>query len=170
MKYIAYILATFFLLPVCADLFAQTAHQAQSAQTSQADTAAKKKMKVQAYLGHSDISGGKISKRLFDSLMKQGITAKDSLGNYYKVDGFLFTYAELNIYEDSVGNLVPMTDYREEYCEGDTLSANVSSTLYQRTKVGDTVYFDQISLIPPKGRPGAAGKAMKFEISGKAQY
>jgi len=165
MKRISYILLACFLLPVCANLFAQTAKQTQTVQPSQADTAKKKKIKIPVYLGHSNVSGGKISKKLFDSLAKQGITAKDSLGNYYKVEGFSFTYAELNIYEDSVGNLVPLTDYREEYCEGDTLSANVSASLYQRTKPGDTLYFDQITLTPPIGHVGSSGKAMKFEIS-----
>jgi hypothetical protein len=165
MKRLSYILAVIFLLPVCADLWAHPAGKISADQAAQTDTVKKKKPKVAVYLGHSNISGGRISKQLFDSLAKQGLTAKDSLGNYYKVDGFLFTYAELNFYEDSVGTLTPMTDYRQEYCEGDTFTANVSATLYQRTKQGDTLYFDQVSLISPKGLPGAVGKSMKFEIT-----
>src|SRR4051812_45034367 len=36
---------------------------------------------VQVFLGASDYSNGKVPKTAFDSLMKQGLTARDSAGN-----------------------------------------------------------------------------------------
>jgi hypothetical protein len=81
------------------------------------------------------------------------------------VIGFDFGYKERNLYEDSLGNPVVMMDYSSEYCKGDTVTSNISKTqktaitnyldgdpdandisrgIYERTKPGDTVYFDHI--------------------------
>jgi len=122
------------------------------------------------YLGHSKLSGGPISKALFDSLLKQGVTASDSAGHPFKVEGFMLTYAEVKLYEDSVGTLFLNSDYHEEYCPGDTLTSFLAhdeyGNLFDRTKTGDTVYFDRVKLIRPDGKP-AAGKSMTFVISSK---
>ena len=67
------------------------------------------------YLGKSNLYGGTIKKRTFDSLLKQGITARDSLGNKYKIVGFDFSYAERGLYEDSVGNDQILTDFQSQY-------------------------------------------------------
>ena len=117
------------------------------------------------YLGHSDKRGGPIKKDAFNSLLKQGLTCQDSLGNKYRIVGFDFGYSERKLYEDSVGNLITMMDYTSEYCPGDTLSTDISTTrvtaiqnyidgapdegdvsrsIYERVKVGDTVYFDHV--------------------------
>ncbi len=117
------------------------------------------------YLGRSDYKGGPIKNTTFNSLLKQGLTCHDSLGNKYRVVGFDFGYNERNLYEDSVGNLMTLMDYTSEYCKGDTVSTNISKTrktaisnyldgdpdandisksIYERTKPGDTVYFDHI--------------------------
>jgi hypothetical protein len=116
-----------------------------------------------AYLGHSSLQGGSISKHVFDSLLKQGITAKDTLGKEYKVSSFTFNYAERNLYEDSIGTLTVMTDYMLENCLGDTVSSNVSASIYDRTKAGDTVYFDNVTILRADN-PLALAKGMEFVI------
>lgn len=124
------------------------------------------------YLGHSKNTGGPIKKSEFDELLKQGLTSADSLGNNYKVVGFQFSYAERNVYEDSMGNLQMMMDYSYEFCPGDTITSSISSSIYDRTKPGDTLYFDRVSLVKlPKKQGDAvsesnpvAGRAMKFYI------
>jgi hypothetical protein len=114
------------------------------------------------YLGHSDLKGGPIKKDLFNSLLKQGISCHDSAGNKYRIVSFDFGYSERRLYEDSVGNMVTMMDYSAEYCVGDTLgpdisktrapmvkdpfygdqdSSDISKSIYERVKPGDTVYF-----------------------------
>jgi hypothetical protein len=121
------------------------------------------KMPISVYLGHSAINGGIVPKLLFDSLMKQGLSGKDSSGVVYKVLAFDFTYAERNVYEDSTGSPIVLSDYMIEHCNGDTVSATIAGSLYLRTKAGDTVYFDQVQLLRPDS-VGAAGKGLKVVI------
>lgn len=113
----------------------------------------KKNKSVNPYLGTSNLSGGLIKKQVFDSLIKQGLTAKDSLGKPCKVLGFTFSYGERNIYEDANGRPTVMTDYLSEYCIGDTLSTAFQNFVFKdnRTKHGDTLYFDQIKIKDTKG-------------------
>lgn len=115
-----------------------------------------------AVLGHSNYHSGQIKKAIFDSLLKHGIAAKDSAGNWYKVEGFVFGYKERNLYEDSVGRLMIMADYMTEFCAGDTLSPALKASLYGRTKAGDTAYFDNIK-VPVRSKQLMA-KSMKFVI------
>lgn len=122
---------------------------------------AKKIKYTPVYLGDSDKSGGEISEKTFDALLKKGISARDSAGIAYRVNGFMFTYGERTVYEDSIGNLMYVTDYLAEYCSGDTLTSYIGASLYDRTKPGDTVYFDQITLTSPEGK-SADGRAMRF--------
>jgi hypothetical protein len=96
------------------------------------------------YLGNSDFHGGKIKVSRFDSLMRQGLSAKDSLGNVYKILGFNFEYYERMLYEDSAANSVVMTDLLMEYCIGDTLSRTVAGSIYSHIKPGDTVAIDKV--------------------------
>lgn len=119
---------------------------------------------VPVYLGHSDLTGGALPKSVFDSLMKQGIYARDSAGDVYSVIGFNFSYAEMNLYEDSIGNLKIEPDYMIEHCEGNMVDANISSSLYNRTKERDTVYIDQVQLLTPDSS-SADGNPMKFVIT-----
>jgi hypothetical protein len=118
---------------------------------------------VNSYLGRSSYYNGTISKRVFDSLLRQGVTARDSFGNNFKVDGFTFSYAERNLYEDSVGNLITLTDFISEFCSGDTLSRGLSLNIYEKTKPGDTAYFDNIKIISPGSN--AVTKPMRFIIT-----
>ncbi len=99
------------------------------------------------YLGHSDYKGGLIPKTAFDSLLKQGISARDSAGNFYPVGGFTFSYKQKNLYEDSVGNLIYITDFFSEYCMGDTMSAAIAENLLSNTRIGDTAYIDQVKVV-----------------------
>jgi hypothetical protein len=128
---------------------------------------AKPKPKVKSipvYLGKSDLYNGTISKHLFDSLVLQGITSKDSTGKVYTVTQFGFTYAERNLYEDSVGNPIIVADYLADICFGDTLNALLKANIPERSKAGDTVFFDGIILKSPEGY-NARGKAMKFVLT-----
>ena len=142
------------------------------------------------YLGNSEYRNGPIKKDVFNSLLRQGLTCHDSAGNKYRVVGFDFGYSERRLYEDSVGNLVTMMDYSGEYCKGDTLSGDIATTrhslvkdpfygdpdpndvsksLYERVKPGDTVYFyhvvvakyiDATTSLPDSA--GIRGGNMKF--------
>lgn len=126
--------------------------------------AAKPKPKpIPVYLGKSDYYTGKITKQVFDSLLKQGLTSRDSAGRAFKVTGFTFSYAERSLYEDSVGNPMILTDYHSEYCFGDTLTPFLKANMPERSKPGDTVYVDQISLVAPEGY-NANGRSIKLVI------
>ena len=133
---------------------------AQEAKPKPEQKAVPKLPEVPVTLGSSNYSGGSISKQEFDALLKQGV----KLGVEGKITGFNFSYAEHTMYEDSAGNPLRVTDYLVEHCMGDMLSQGISSSIYDRTKPGDTAYFDQIKVVLPSG--GAAlGKAMKFLIT-----
>jgi hypothetical protein len=119
---------------------------------------------IPVYLGNSNISGGAIPKRMFDSLLKQGLTSRDSAGRKYNVNGFIFNYGERVLYEDSIGNPLIVTDNLEEYCYGDSLTTFLKNNISERSKPGDTAYFDRINVIAPEGNPGNGGP-MKFVIT-----
>jgi len=125
------------------------------------------------YLGNSSYKGGPIRKDDFNKLLKQGLTAHDSLGNKYKVIGFEFSYGEKSLYEDSIGNNIVVTDYLTEYCYGDTLTAGIAASIYDRTKAGDSAYFDKIKVLKyinnsnetvPAG-DATLGISMKFALT-----
>lgn len=137
---------------------------AQTQKKTEEKKEAKPKVKpIPAYLGKSSLDGGDIEKQVFDSLLRQGISSRDSAGRPYKVLGFAFSYGERNLYEDSVGRLMMLTDYLTEYCYGDTLSTFLVNNITDRSKGGDTVYVDQITVLSPEGK-GALGKSMRFVI------
>jgi len=117
---------------------------------------------IPAYLGHSTLTGGNITKPVFDSLLRQGISAKDSLGKDWTVKSFSFIYAERNLYDDSLGTPTVMTDYSEVPCPGDTISADLAIDIYTRTKPGDTVFIDNITISKQDIETTARG--MKFVL------
>jgi len=139
----------------------------------------KKMFMPPVYIGNSDYSGGPIQREKFVSLMKQGLISHDSLGNKYKIIGFQFSYAEPKIYEDSVGNLIKVTDFNSEFCMGDTLGADLTTygdtsqgqdvtlSLYQRVKGGDTLYFDHI-MVEKRGKNSLMSIADTIPIEGRA--
>lgn len=120
--------------------------------------------RIPVYLGRSSVSDGKVSKKTFDSLLKQGLTSRDSLGAPYSVDGFALTYGERNLYEDSVGNLMWVTDHLVEYCLGDSLTTFLLNNITERSKPGDTVYFDQITVRSAAGK-ATPGKAIRLVLT-----
>ncbi len=115
---------------------------------------------AQVVLGRSTLSGGGLPKRVFDSLMKQGIKPVE---HNLVIKGFELDYMERNWTEDSVGNFTPIIELSSEYCNGDTLSRNLKTFLYDHTKKGDTVFVDNIKITWPDGVRGR-GNSMKFWI------
>lgn len=115
---------------------------------------------VNATLGNSGKSNGLMSKSDFDTYLKQGITA----GPGNKVVSFLFDYAERAYYEDSVGNPIRVIEHLSEPCLGNMVSEAINSTIYDRTKAGDTVFIDQIKVKMADGSEGR-GKAMRFALT-----
>ncbi len=112
-------------------------------------------------LGRSSLTGGGVSKRLFDSLMRQGVRpSKPAL----KVKGFAVSYMERSWFETESGEIKPMIDMSTEYCFGDTLSRTLKALLYDHTKKGDTVFIDNIKIAWPDGVNGR-GSSMKFWIN-----
>ncbi len=79
------------------------------------------------------------------------------------IEGFTFMYGERNVYEDSAGNPMVVTDYLTQYCYGDTLPAVIRNTLLQRCKPGDTAFYSGIKVIKSDGTH-APGKALKLPI------
>jgi hypothetical protein len=153
------------LLLAGAALFLITAAYAQNKgakKVVQTKPVAPSKPVMEVTLGQSERVGGNISKREFDAMAPQGVRIKNPQGAF--IEGFSFTYGERNMYEDSAGNPKPVTDYLTEYCMGDTLSPIISHTIAERTKPGDTAYYDDIHIRLPNGKP-AIGRAMKFVIT-----
>lgn len=106
-------------------------------------------------------TGGEITEMEFDSVAPSGIRIRKPDGAF--IEGFSFTYGERNVYEDSAGTQHIVTDYLTEYCLGDTLSSFIAKNIADRTKPGDTAYYDQIAIRMPNGK-AAIGKPMKFVI------
>jgi hypothetical protein len=154
-------------LCLAVSLWAQS-NKAKTISTSGKDSSNKfhKPPTYPVFLGKSDISGAELTvpKAQFDALMKQGLTAKDSSGQPMKFHGFVFTYGERQLYEDSVGNLIVLTDLLTEYCFGDTLSSNITRSLFERTKKGDTAYIDDIQLVDINGK-SKIGRSMRIVLT-----
>jgi hypothetical protein len=147
--------------------------QAQQAKPAADNKKPKKIFKPTVYLG-TEKSGGTISYAQFTELMNKNLTSRDSTGRKYKVLSFDFTYAERNLYEDSVGNLMVTAEYLGDHCPGDTISGGVKALLADRIKSGDTAFFDNVLLVHYKNNSTTAtlpdstaflGKGMKFILT-----
>ncbi len=146
-KYTGPVIGGVLLLMFGANMWAQQKGAKNTAKKT--ETVATKTNKKVAYmptvtLGKSDYSGGAITAPRFDSLLKRGLHANDAAGQPLKIISFYFNYFERNYYEDSAGDLHMMYDISKEFCQGDTISSNISGIIYDRAKWGDTVYIDQI--------------------------
>ncbi len=142
------VLFSFLAIAVCLNVLAQ--QKKPNAKTDGAKPGAEQPRKIllpYVYLGKSDYKGGPIRRDEFNRLMKQGLTSRDSVGNKYKVVSFGFNYAERNLYEDSIGNLKVMTDFLYEFCPGDTVTQNISASIYERIKAGDTVFIERVTVV-----------------------
>lgn len=137
---------------------------------------------IPVYLGNSEHRNGALPKNTFTTFLRQGLTSHDSAGNQYKVIAFDLGYSERGLFEDSVGNIIPVVEYSSVHCPGDkipeymaksgmlTKSGEVSVSLYDRIKAGDTLYFEKIRLQRHLAANTADtivsfGKPMKFAIT-----
>jgi len=59
-----------------------------------------------------------------------------------------------------------MTDILSEYCPGDTITGNVAYSIFDRSKPGDTVYFDRITVLL-QSDPNTGKGSMGEPILGK---
>jgi hypothetical protein len=177
-------LSVLILFATTASLFAQQKAATNKKQPEKPKVAASapKAITVPVYLGNSDQRNGGIQRETFNNLLRQGLTAHDSANNKYKVVGFDLGYADRGLYEDSVGNIIPVVDFASIHCNGEkipahletsgqvTKSGEVSMSLYERIKPGDTLYFDRIRVLKYVSATETdsvtqIGKSMKFYIT-----
>ena len=164
------ILAGVLTTMCCVTLWAQqkAATPQSKAKNTAKDTvhAKKKAIKPTVYLGRSNFSGGDITVKEFTSLLKQGITSRDDNGNLMRIFGFNFNYAERRLFENETGEMSMQIDFATEYCPGDTITSNISSSIYERIKSGDTVFIAQVLLERKMGDEidTVFGKEMKCVI------
>lgn len=90
------------------------------------------------------MSGGKISKKMFDSLLNYNLIARDTQNREHPVIQYTFTYAERGAYEDSTGRLRIMTDYYSIGSEKGKLPDFWMRNLKERSKAGDTAIFSEV--------------------------
>ncbi len=72
------------------------------------------------------------------------LIAKDTQGVEHRVINFSFGYAERGLFEDSTGKLKIMTDYYATESEQGKLPEFWIKNIRERSKAGDTAYFDLI--------------------------
>ncbi|HTN16813.1 MAG TPA: hypothetical protein VL092_03965 [Chitinophagaceae bacterium] len=136
--------------------------QSKTTKPVSAKTPAKPKYKpAPVFLGNSDQHGGLIAKSVFDSLVRQGLTAKDSAGNPITVTEFRIYYKERNLYEDSAGKYYTDYEILTDFAKGNKLNSYVA--IQDRTKSGDTAIFDDILVMHPDSAV-VQGIGMKFVI------
>jgi len=161
------VLLTFFGINLWAQSAKKKTAKAEKTESKEekADTSKKpKRVTIPVYLGNSDVRGGQIPKREFDSLLKEGLVARDSLGNSYIINKFYFHYVERQLYEDSSAHLMYMFDDNVEVCEGSKVSQGIAASIYDRTKEGDTVLIDHIEVMKPDSSM-LEGRFLKFAIA-----
>ena len=139
------ILLPILLLVAALNLLAQ--QKTTGKNDKQSKPACKKVFMPAVYLGNYQCSGGPLKKADLEQLLRHQLTSKDADGTKYKILEFTFTYAEAQMYEDSIGNPLFTTDYASEYCPGDTVSASISANMPSRLKPGDSVFFDRIKIV-----------------------
>lgn len=107
-----------------------------------------------SFMGDHQTQSGTVSKEKFDALIALPLYAKDSNGVEYQVSDFSFTYAERALYQDSTGVPMVTTDYYSTTCPGGRLSEDWVKNIQERSKPGDTAFFDHITTIDSaKGKP-----------------
>lgn len=156
----------FLFFSLAASCFSVSILMAQNKIVKTAKKAATPKPKYKpspVYLGYSELRGGTISKQTFDSLITQGLTARDSAGTAVPVIQFRIYYKERNLYEDSVGNYYMDTELLTDFSKGNKLNSYMGTSLTDRTKKGDTAIFDDIVVVMPDSAT-VAGLPMTFVI------
>lgn len=125
----------------------------------------KKPVKVSVYFGHTDIDSGILDKPAFDSLVRQGLTSKDSNGRVFDVKSFMMTFCERNVYEDAEGELMFVTDYLSEYSFDSKLKDHQLTYVLEHRKKGDTIIFEHIKLqAADSTKAGANGKPFRIVV------
>ncbi len=120
---------------------------------------------IPVYFGNSDIDSGIVPKQVFDSLLKQGFTSRDSNGRVFHVNSFMFTYCERNLYEDSVGNPIIVTDYLSEFNFNNKLKEYQLDAILYKSKWGDTLIIEKITLTSADSAKATGfGKSLKLII------
>ena len=143
-----------FSLALCSLSVTLVLAQAKNGKTKKTSTAAKPKPKPKykpcpVYLGNSEWRGGLISKKEFDTLVAQGLTARDSAGTIATVVQFRIYFKERNLVEDSIGNYHIISDLIMDLSKGNKLNYYFGSSFAERTKKGDTALFDDIVVMMP---------------------
>ena len=113
-------------------------------QAQQAKPAKKVVYKGTTFLNDGATTNGKISKANFDAMLDKNLVAKDSNSVSHPVNFFVFMYAERGLFEDSTGKLKIMTDNYSLQCDNGKLPADWIKNIRQRSKAGDTAYFNNI--------------------------
>jgi hypothetical protein len=90
------------------------------------------------------MGNGKISKKMFDSLLDYNLIARDTQNREHPVIQYTFTYAERGAYEDSTGKLRIMTDYYSMDSEKGKLPDYWARSIKERSKAGDTAMFFEV--------------------------
>ncbi|WP_118951836.1 hypothetical protein [Taibaiella helva] len=114
------------------------------ASTAQKPQVGKKKYKGKAFLAGGTIGSGKISKKLFDSLIAYPLAGLDTANKERAVASFMFSYAERGVYEDSTGKLRIMADYYATESTKGKLADDWVAQIRTRSKQGDTAFFFDI--------------------------
>jgi hypothetical protein len=77
----------------------------------------------------------------------------------------MFTYCERNLYEDSVGNPIILTDYLSEFCMKGKLEDYQLEAILDKSKRGDTLIIEKIMLTSADSAKATGfGKSMKLTI------
>lgn len=101
----------------------------------------------QSYMGDKKTQSGTISKAQFDSLIALPLYSVDTGGNTYQCSDFTFTYAERALYQDSLGHPLVTTDYFSTNSAAGRLDSFWLNHIREKSKAGDTAYFDNIAVI-----------------------
>ncbi len=95
--------------------------------------------KGKTYLYGGSVGNGKISEKIFDSLIAYPPVAKDTNNVERHVTQFTFSYAERGLYEDSTGTMRIMTEYYNTESVNGKLPEDWIANIRRRSKQGDTV-------------------------------
>lgn len=133
----------YFLGIACLGL-ASIVFMAQAQQNKQAKPAKKIVYKGKTFLNDGITGNGTITKANFDALLNKNLLSKDSNNILRPVNFFVFMYAERGLYEDSTGKLKIMTDNYSLQCDNGKLPEDWIKNIRQRSKAGDTAYFNNI--------------------------
>ena len=156
------LLSAVLYLPVAAQ---QAKHKKPAATaTGTASDKPKETPLARVTLNHWSVATGALTKHQYDSLAKGQLYVDDPKYPGAVVEKFTYIYGERNLYEDSTGNMMMVTDYLSEPCLGDTLSSSINESLFHRTKNGDTAYYSEIVLRMADGSSGV-GLPLKLTIT-----